>query len=426
MPTEKHYSRSLSRRNMTAGILHGAFFQMATAFAEPLALLPVFLKEFTTSNFLVGIAISLVQAGCVFPQLFVARLMRRRPRLSRPLMLSGIWTRFAVWGIIAVLTLMVTSRNTGFVFVIIALLTIYSIAGGVAGLPLFQVVGETIAPDQRSSFFGWRLFFGGILAVLAGFLVNVVLDSERLPWPIDYGVLFLLSFLTLGIAYTAMSGLRFPDSVAPHTNTETPSIIKELWSVLRAYPVLPRLILVETLTGGITLLLPFLAIFGIEKLGFGLSWIGIFIIAQKTGGILGNLAWIPLGNRYGTRIVILLGIACGLLGSSMAWMVHTPLSFTLVFGFLGLAQSGTLVGFSGYILEVGTDDLRPLLLAIEDTLLLPLYLAPLLGGLLADHLGYQSVAIAATLFLAIALWSAWMLCEPRTGDARCGPRALRP
>lgn len=416
----------LSRRNMTAGILHGAFFQMATAFAEPFALLPVFLKEFTTSNFLVGIAISLVQAGCVLPQLLVARLMRRRPSLNRPLMLSAIWTRFAVWGIIAGLSLMISTRNIGFVFVIIALLTIYSIAGGVAGLPLQQVVGETIAPDRRSSFFGWRLFFGGILAIFAGYLVNQVMDSEQLAWPTNYGVLFLMSFVTLGAAYTAMSMLKFPDSVPTLEHTDAVSIIAELRVTLRAYPVLPRLILVETLTGGITLLLPFLAIYGTEKLGFGLSWIGIFIIAQKSGGILGNLAWIPLGNKRGTRIVILLGIVSGLLGSSLAWMFHTPIAFTLVFALLGLAQSGTMVGFSGYILEIGHDDIRPLLIAIEDTLLLPLYLAPMLGGVLADHLGYQSLTVAATLLLAVALWFAWMLCEPRTGDKRCGARLLRP
>jgi len=416
----------LSRRNMTAGVLHGAFFQMATAFAEPFALLPVFLKEFTTSNFLVGVAISLVQAGCVLPQLLVARVMRRRPSLSRPLMLSGIWTRFAVWGVIAALTLMISARSIGFVFVIIVLLTIYSVAGGVAGLPLQQVVGETIAPDRRSSFFGWRLFFGGILAIFAGYLVNLVMDSERFAWPTNYGVLFLLSFLTLGVAYTAMSMLRFPNSVAPLVNPDAPSVITEIRVALRSYPVLPRLILVETLTGGITLLLPFLAIFGTEKLGFGLSWIGIFIIAQKAGGILGNLVWIPLGHKRGTRIVILLGIVSGLLGSSLAWMFHTPVAFTLVFALLGLAQSGTLVGFSGYILEIGHDDIRPLLIAIEDTLLLPLYLTPLLGGFLADHLGYRSLAVSATLLLAVALWLAWMLCEPRTGDGRCGPRALRP
>lgn len=411
---------------MTAGVLHGAFFQMATAFAAPFALLPVFLKEFTTSNLLVGFSISLVQAGGILPELFVARLMRRRPGLSRPLMLSGIWTRFIVWGAIAALTLMTSTRSIGLVFGIIGLLTIYSIAGGVAGLPLNQVVGKTIAPDRRSSFFGWRLFFGGILAIFAGYLVNLVMASERLSWPTNYGVLFLLSFVTLGAAYTAMSMLRFPDSVATLEPIDAPSIMTELRATLRTYPILPRLVLVETFTGGITLLLPFLAIYGTEKLGFGLSWIGIFIIAQKVGGILGNLAWIPLGNKRGTRIVILLGIVSGLLGSSLAWMFHTPVAFTLVFALLGLAQSGTLVGFSGYILEIGHDDIRPLLIAIEDTLLLPLYLTPLLGGLLADFLGFRSLAVAATLLLTVALWFAWMLCEPRTGDERCGPCVLRP
>ena len=168
------------RRNMTAGVLHGAFFQMATAFAAPFALLPVFFKEFTASNVLVGVAISLIQAGRVFPQLPIARLIRRRPGVSRPLMLAGIWTRFAVWGVIAALTLMTATPGAALAVSVVALLALYSMAGGVANLPLNRVIGETIPPDQRSSFFGLRLLCGGILAMLAGYVVKHVMGSTSL------------------------------------------------------------------------------------------------------------------------------------------------------------------------------------------------------------------------------------------------------
>jgi MFS family permease len=336
-------------------------------------------------------------------------------------MLSGIWTRFAVWGVIAALTLTASTRSLGLIVWIVGLLTVYSVAGGVANLPLNRVVAETIPPDRRSSFFGWRLFCGGILAMLAGYLVKRVMGSTGLEWPTNYGVLFLLSFMTLGVAYTAMSLLQFSRSEEIPTNTNTPSLLEEARSCFRAYPVLRRLVFVEILSGGITLLLPFLAIYGTEELGFALSWIGLLIIAQKAGSILGNLLWMPLGNKQGTRLVIRLGLVSGLLGAVVVWTVHTPLGFTLAFALLGLAQSGTQVGFSGYILEIGHHEVRPLLIAIEQTLLIPLYFAPVLGGVLADQLGYASMAVAATLLLGVALYLAYRLCEPRNGDPRCEP-----
>lgn len=406
---------------MCAGVFHGAFFEMATAFAEPFALLPVFLKEFTTSNLLVGFAIALVHAGRVLPQLPVARVMRRRPRIRRPLMLAGIWTRFAVWGLIAAVTLLSSARALGVLIVIIALLAVYSIGAGVASLPINQVFSETIPPSRRSSLFGLRLFFGGILSLAAGSIVAWIMGLPSLEWPTNYGLLFLLSFCVMGFAYAGASMLRFPEVEMVRIPIDEPSILQEAQSTLRKYPMLSRLVWVEILSGGITLLLPFLAIIGTEVLGFGLSWIGVFIMVHKAGAILGNLIWMPVGNRRGTRWVILLGIASGLLGAAAAWGIHTPSGFCLAFALFGLARSGTVVGFSGYILELGHEEIRPVIIAIKDTLLLPLYFAPAFGGILADRLGYQSLTIAAMILLSGALWLAFNLCEPRSGDARCGP-----
>ena len=48
---------SVEQRNMRNGIVHGAFFNMATAFADPYAIIPLFLAGFTDSKLLIGFMI---------------------------------------------------------------------------------------------------------------------------------------------------------------------------------------------------------------------------------------------------------------------------------------------------------------------------------------------------------------------------------
>jgi hypothetical protein len=64
---------NLARHNMVYGILHGAFFQMGTAFADPYAVLPLFLAGFTGSRAIIGLVVSLTEAMSVLPQITRSR-----------------------------------------------------------------------------------------------------------------------------------------------------------------------------------------------------------------------------------------------------------------------------------------------------------------------------------------------------------------
>ena len=150
-----------------------------------------------------------------------------------------------------------------------------------------------------------------------------------------------------------------------------------------------------------------------------LGW-GILIVAQQVGAILSNFAWIPLGNRSGTRAVILSGLGLGVASLAILLISRSPAAFILAFVFAGGAMSATVVGYSGYILELGTPGIRPFLFALEGVLLFPLYFAPLFGGLIADVGGYQSVLLAGSGLLTVALILAVTLCEPRHHGSRCG------
>ena len=262
--TQETKLHSCQQRNMLAGIVHGTFFEMACAFAEPFALIPIFLFGFTSSKLIIGLTVGLMQAAAVLPQLLMSRLLRRCPHTAKPLMLVGIWTRCGVWGILGIFALMSSEQSLSLLWASIILVSLYSFGGGIAVLPFNRIISETIPPEKRSSFFGWRLFFGGFMAMTAGFLVKLVLGSDKMLWPNNFGVLFLLAFVTLIIAYTAMSMFRFP-SDPPGKSTDTmPSLWHECLNVFKTYPVMKRLIIIELLTSKLALFMPFMTLCNAE------------------------------------------------------------------------------------------------------------------------------------------------------------------
>jgi MFS family permease len=407
--------------NMRHGVLHGAFFHMATAFADPYAVIPLFLAGFTESRALIGLVVSLVAAVGVVPQIAMARQIRRRPSLGRSLMLAGIWTRCGVWGLIAAGALLMPVGSAWLLILFVFLVSIYSLGGGIAVLPFKQVISSTIPPERRSTFFGWRLVSGGVLAVLAGVVVRYILGSEELIWPRNYGILFALSFLALAAAYAAMSRFRFPQRPDETQSVGRRSLREELNYVRREYPILKRLIVVRLLSGGVPLALPFLTLYATREIGISLGWVGFFIAAQRAGAILSTLAWMPLGNRLGTRSVILSGLGLAVASFVIILLSDAPIAIAVAFVLAGGSMSATIVGFGGYIMELGTPEIRPMLFALEGTLLMPLYFMPLLGGWLADGYGYLAVVVVGALMLLGAFVCAGTLCEPRRHDVACGP-----
>jgi len=406
---------------MRCGILHGAFFQMGTAFADPYAVVPLFLSGFTESRALIGLVVSLIEALSIVPQLGMARRIRRNPGSARPIMLAGIWTRCAAWGIIALTTVLVSNQMLWILVVFMFLVAVYSLGAGFAVLPFRRVISETITPDRRSTFFGGRLITGGILAALAGIVVKSILGNEGLVWPRNYGILFGFSFASLAVAYIAMSYLRFLPKPATRSSHGLPPLRQEIHDAWRAYPALKRLIGVRLLSGGLPLVLPFLTLYATNEVEIPLAWVGIFVAAQQMGAIFANVAWMPLGNRFGTRSVIRAGLGLAVVSLTTIAAFRSAVALALAFALSGGARSAIKVGFSGYILELGTPEIRPLLFALEGTLLMPLYFMPLLGGFLADTLGYRPLVLLGGALLLGALVLARTLCEPRRGDPVCGP-----
>ena len=388
------------RFNFACGVLHGVFYRAGIAFSEPTSVLPVFLNHYTGSLTMIGLFSALIQGGGVIPQLFVANRVERAPR-KKPLLLVAIWIRAAAWGVLGLLAYFWHSGDTTLVLAaLLALLFVFSFAGGVAAVPFNDLWGKVLPATIRGRFFGHRQLWGGVLALGAAYIVKRVLGNNELIFPNNFGVLFLLSFGFLVVSYIALSSVREPDGEVISNRRPLAAFLRESSRLVWEDRDLGRLLLSRLTIGFGAFAAPFYVLFGKHELQMPSEQVGILVAVQVSGAILSNLVWAELSDRWGNRSVIRLTGIVGILIPVVALAAHiiggsTPL--VVVFGLLGCYFSGTGIGFNNYLLEIAPAPLRPAYIALSGTLAGTVFLLPIAGGLVVDLWGYDAAfAVAAT------------------------------
>lgn len=369
------------RFNFAMGLLHGIMFQAGMAFSAPNTVLPVFLNHFTGSLSLIGLCSAVVTAGGVLPQLVVAHRLQGRRR-TKPVLVAAIWTRAAAWGVLCLFTWLCRNCSGGLILsALFILLLVFSVAGGVANVPFGDLWGKTLPVRLRGRFWGHRQLWGGLGAVGAGYTVKAILAAD-LRFPRNYAFLFGCSFMLLSLSYIALSSVREPDGDRRGERFPFGRFLVATVSLLRDDTRFFRLILAQTTTMFMAFALPFYVLYGRDRLGMPAEQIGILVAAQTGGAIASNLLWGWLSDRFGNRSVIRITSAITIAIPALAlacrfggWGVLSG-----VFVLIGVATSGSGVGFVNYLLETAPPASRPSYIALSGTLNGLLALLPVLGG----------------------------------------------
>ncbi len=378
----------------------------------------------TPSNFLIGLISPIRTGGWFLPQLLVSNYLQNRER-KLPLYATMSVVRASLWLLMALLFCLGDDPHlllVGF-FVLFAF---SSLVAGVSGLSFMDVVGKAIPATRRGSFFGWRRFLGGVMALGGGLLVGYILDEGHgLSFPDNYGLLFFSYFLVAGFGMWL-----FCKVVEPIEPVEKESItpfgqFRQAWEVLR-HDDNYRLFLVVRLSLVLAdIATPFYVVYAKRTFDLQAGMVGVYLMAYTAMGLLSNLLWGYISDRHGNRLVICLLSLVGLLVPLTA-LVILPLvrsvsdsialasySFVVVFGLSGAFFSGNFIGSMNFLLDVAPPSRRTLYVGFMNTALGIFTFSSAAGGLVADWVGLRAIFYLATAFYLVALLFSLRLREPR-------------
>ena len=190
---------------------------------------------------------------------------------------------------------------------------------------------------------------------------------------------------------------------------------------LRADGWLRLMVAAQFLFGTAAATFPFFVLFAREIIPGGTQMIGVFLVMQNLGGVAAALICGQLIDRVGSwasiRLVALAQVVA-LLAVLLA-SVGVPQIFVLgAFLMLGFVGGSSWWSFNAYLLDMATEDQRPIYLATSGILTSPTFLSSILVGVLFEVARPEVVFLSALALSGAGLALAWRI--PRARGQRMG------
>ena len=402
------------------GLIHGILFTGGQAFCNPNTVLPIFLDHFTKSKILIGLSSTLIGKlggiASVFPQLLVANKIENKT-YKKPLLIFAITVRALSWGLLAFTTSIFNNTYPNLtIFFLFVTLILHTFMGGIAAVPFFDIWGKSLPPNLRGRFFGYRQLWGGVLAIGSGLIVKNILGNNSIEFPCNFALLFFLVFIFLSISYIALGSVKEPTEKVYKNQLPFKDFLKKAFLVVKKNKNYKKFIIVEILAGAGGLALPFYILYLKNILGISLGTIGILLSAQMLGSVLSNVLWAHLSDFVGNKKVIQISTFAGLMVPVVALMTQfkNELLYLLLFATIGFFIAGRTIGKTNYLLDIAPSRDRPIYISLTGTLLFPVSLFPLIGGLIIQYVSYNTLFVITGIPILLGFILSFNLEEPRT------------
>lgn len=402
------------RYNYTLGIFNGAVFGFVDALIAPSLTLAVFITQLGGSSLLVGLMSAIYNGGWFIPQFLISHRLQQLP-LKKPVYAGAAAVRIVCWLLIVPATFFLGASNpTLLLTIFFALMTIYSLAAGVAGNPFMAIVAKVIPLARRGSFFGWREFWGTATGLLAGYLVAVALGPERgLTFPDNFTLLFLLALGAIGIGLVSFTTVREPRETITGDGITFLQQVAAARGIVRQNDRYRRYLLTRFVLAAGDLATPFYAIYATRELGAPAAIVGLYIAVTTLSALVATpvlshlsdrhkLDWILLLAAGATPVIPLLALSFGMWGQGDS----VALAFSLIFLVYGVGRTAANIAFPTYLLNLAPPEQRTLYIGFTNTALGVATFIPVVGGMLLDLFSFTPLFVITFLAAAWGLWLA--------------------
>lgn len=403
---------STENANYRLGILNGWLASTGDGLMNATVVLAAFASRLGAPNSVIGLLPAIQAGGWMLPQILVAARVRALP-YKLPVYRSAATVRTLSFAWMVASSALLIRWPALLLASFVLGMVVNALASGVSGLPFLEVVSKTVAPERRAAFFGLRNLVGGLLAFGAGLGVRQLLASP-IPFPYNYTLIFAAATVFYTVAYALFGRLTEPPD-APQPASDLRAELRAIPQTLRGDAHFRAFLSVRLLLAFGSLGEPFYAVFALRQLHMPSSMLGVFLMALSGAAPLSNLLWTRVAQRRGSRRIIRASAAVALLAPLLAMTLPGSWRwpYLLVFVASSVAAQGFNLGNTNHLLNLAPPFARSRYIGTLNTLVGAALFAPVLGGVLADALGYRPVfALGALLYAA-----AWWRCQKLRRDA---------
>jgi MFS family permease len=401
------------RYNVIVNLLDGGFFGLGWGFGSIGTILPLFVSRMTNSALLIGLIPAIHVVGWQFPQLFMANSVSRLRRYKPMVLLMTIHERIPYLGLAVVAFFLAALGNRLALVLTFVLLIWQGLGAGFTANAWQSMVAKIIPPESRGTFFGAQAAVANIAismsAVAAGYILVGLKD------PVNFGVCFLLVLVGMGLSYFVVGLTREPED----KEKVIPAAQASSWAggmqLLRRDRNFAAYMFVRVILQFATMGFAFYIVYGLRRFAMTDLDAGLLTAALTISSTIANAIMGWLGDRFGHRAMLIAGSIAAIFSSLMAWAASSIAWLYPVFILSGLANVATWTTGMAMTVEFGDETTRPMYIGLSNTLIAPAtFLAPLIGGWLADAAGFQTTfVVSAVGGLVTVLLLFWLVRDPR-------------
>jgi len=350
---------------------------------------------------MVGLLVPIREAGSLLPQIFVAGFIRLKPKRK------WVWVAGALIQALAALLLSVCALFTTGTLggaLVLAALTLLSLARGLSSIATKDVLGKTIAKRRRGTLMGWSGSVAGAATLMAG-AVLMLLDDQ----PGNLVVAALLAVAASGWLVNALAAARIEEAPGAIEGGENGwDSIKLGLSLLKDDRTFLHFNLARALLLSSALALPYIALLGQNQSGTNLGGLGILIVVSGVAAMIASPVWGKRADQSSRGVMrdAAIGTAiCCLMGACLAWLpgewTHSIWPYAAVYALLVVVHHGVRLGRKTYLVDMANQDNRALYVALSNTLTGVLMLV--VGGIIGAFAQWFGSAILLLILAATAV-----------------------
>ena len=405
---------STLRHNVLALGADYGLFMVGLTFASQSTILPAFAASLGAPNVLIGAIPAVMTLGWFLPSLFAAGHTETLTRKLPFLMKWTVWERVPFF-VLALLAFFTAERWPGLTLALtLAMLLMTTGIGGVLMPAWMDLIGRALPTTIRGRFFALSNFVAGLLGFGASLLIAEIL--ARVPAPASYGFCFVGATVCVALSYVALLAVR--EEVAETASAPVPlrTYLGRMPALLRRDRNLSWFLTARALGLTGAMASGFYTVYALRAWDAPAAQAGVFTAMMLIGQSIGTLTLGWVADHAGHRLVLLTGMIGASGATVVALLAPTLDAYGLVFVLFGVQIAAVNVSNLNVLLEFSpTPEARPTYIGLGSTALAPMaFAAPLVGGLLADALGFRAMFVVSLAFaLTGLLVLATLVRDPR-------------